>query len=375
VRLNLNLNQTPSCPSRTDFGIGAVGAGFIMRDVQLKAYADAGFNAVAITSRTPEIAREVADLRAVPKVYDNLGEMLSDPDVEILDIAVPPGSQLAIVREATERGKYLKGILAQKPLAVDYENAAQIVECCSRHGIPLVVNQNMRYDQSIRALKTILDRGYLGSPVLATIEMRAVPHWQSWLPNYGRLTLLNMSVHHLDAFRYLFGNPESIFVSARKDPRTRFPHEDGICLYILEYSDGLRATAWDDVWAGPRTDQDSFDPYIKWRVEGTEGLAEGTIGWPNYPNRTPSTLRFTSSLEPNVWLVPKWSEVWFPDAFQGPMCELMEAIATGVPPPTSGADNLHTMALIEAGYRSLRERRLVSLSEINQPSSITSASR
>ncbi len=366
MEIDLNLNHLPPKPARNDFGIGAVGAGFIMRDVQLKAYSDAGFHVAAITSRTPEIAREVADLRAIPKVYDSLAEMLRDPDVQILDIAVPPDRQLDIVREAIENGKHLKGILAQKPLAVHYDEACRIVELCERRGLPLAVNQNMRYDQSIRALKTVLTRGYLGIPVLATIEMRAVPHWQRWLPGYRRLTLLNMSVHHIDSFRYLFGNPESIFLSARKDPRTQFPHEDGICLYILEYADGLRATAWDDVWAGPRSERDDLNPYIKWRVEGTEGLAEGTIGWPYYPNRAPSTLTFSSTKEPGVWFTPRWNQVWFPDAFQGPMAELMDAIANRTDPPTSGADNLHTMAVLEAGYRSLKERRVVAISEIGE---------
>jgi len=363
VDLDLNLNHSSPKPPRTDFGIGAVGAGFIMRDVQLKAYAEAGFNVVAITSRTPEIAREVADLRGIPKLYDTLPEMLQDPEVQILDIAVPPHLQLGIVRQALDRGKYLKGILAQKPLAVNYEDAAAIVGFCSASGMPLAVNQNMRYDQSIRALKTILDRGYLGEPILATIEMRAVPHWQSWLQDYNRLTLLNVSVHHIDAFRYLFGEPESIFVSARRDPRTTFPHEDGICLYILEYANGMRASAWDDVWTGPRNGQDDLKPYIKWRVEGTGGLAEGTIGWPEYPNHAPSTLTFTTTLQPNVWFTPRWSEVWFPDAFQGPMAELMRAIATNSQPATNGADNLKTMAIIEAGYRSMRERRAITIAQ------------
>ncbi len=362
--MDLNLNHLAPKPIRSDFGIGAVGAGFIMRDVQLKAYADAGFKVVGITSRTPEIAREVADLRAIPNVYDTLPEMLKDPEVAILDIAVPPHSQLEIIRQAVEKGTYLKGILAQKPLAVNLDEARRIVEVCKQKNMPLVVNQNMRYDQSIRALKTILQRGYLGTPVLATIEMRAVPHWQAWLRDYHRLTLLNMSVHHIDSFRFLFGEPESIFVSARKDPRTRFAHEDGICLYILEYPDGLRASAWDDVWTGPRTDQDDLKPYIKWRVEGTDGMAEGTIGWPEYPNHTPSTLTFTTSSQPNVWFTPRWSEVWFPDAFQGPMVELMNAIATNAEPETSGADNLKTMAILEAGYRSMKERRSITIAEI-----------
>jgi predicted dehydrogenase len=361
--LDLNLNHSAPKPRRGDFGIGAVGAGFIMRDVHLKAYASAGFKVVGITSRTPEIAREVADLHSIPKMYDTLREMLREPEIEILDIAVPPDCQLEIVRQAVEHGIHLKGILAQKPLAMNYDQASEIVKLCRGRGLPLVVNQNMRYDQSIRALKTILDRGYLGATVLATVEMRAVPHWQTWLRDYQRLTLLNMSVHHIDTFRYLFGEPEAIFVSARKDPRTRFPHEDGICLYILEYEDGFRATAWDDTWAGPRTDADDLKPYIKWRVEGTEGLAEGTIGWPHYPNHTPSTLTFTCTRQPNVWLTPRWSEVWFPDAFQGPIGELMNAIDSGTEPATNGADNLKTMAIIEAGYQSLRERRSVPIAE------------
>jgi len=366
--MDLNLNYSVGKPVRSDFGIGVVGAGFIIRDVQLKAYKDAGFRVLAIASRTREKAEEVAAVREIPNVYTNVEEMLKDSAVEILDIAVPPHEQIQIVREAVSKGRYLKGILAQKPLAVNYEQAIEIVRICEERKIPLAVNQNMRYDQSIRALKTLVERGVLGKPVLATIEMRAVPHWQTWLRDYGRLTLLNMSIHHIDSFRYLFGEPQSIFVSARKDPRTQFAHEDGICLYVLEYPDGMRASTWDDVWAGPRTEQDDLKPYIKWRVEGTDGLAEGTIGWPSYPNRTPSTLTFTSIAQPGIWISPRWPEVWFPDAFQGPMADLMNAIATRTVPACNGADNLGTMAIIEAGYRSMREHRAVQIWEVRSDS-------
>jgi len=360
-----DLNPRIVIPSRTDYGIGAVGAGFIMRDVHLKAYANAGYNVVAITSRTPEIAQEVADLRGIPRVYETLDEMLNDDSVAILDIAVPPDRQLDVVRTAVERGRYLKGILAQKPLAVNYEDAKEIVRLCESRGIALGVNQNMRYDRSIRVLKTLVSQHRLGEPVLATVEMRAVPHWQSWLHEYGRLTLLNVSIHHIDAFRYLFGEPESIYASVRRDPRTQFAHEDGICLYILEYANGLRVSSWDDVWAGPRSESDDLKPYIKWRVEGTEGLAEGSLGWPGFPNRCPSELTYTTLANPGIWITPRWREVWFPDAFQGPMADLMEAIGGGHQPETSGADNLGTMAIIEAAYRSVSQRRPVDIAEIN----------
>jgi predicted dehydrogenase len=364
VTIDLRLQHRPLLPVRSDFIIGAIGAGFIMRDVHLVAYRNAGFHVAAIASRTPEQAIEVAELRDIPKAYETVDQLLDDPSIEILDIAIPPDQQPEIIRKAAQRTGKFKGILAQKPLAFDYETAREVVATCDGAGIVLGVNQNMRYDQSIRALKTILSRGYLGEPVLATIEMRAVPHWQKWLRNYDRLTLLNMSVHHLDTFRFLFGDPDAVYVSVRKDPRTKFPHQDGICLYILEYDNGFRASAWDDVWVGPATPDDDLDPYIKWRVEGTEGVAEGSIGWPAYPNRKPSELRFTTTQQPGVWLTPRWSEVWFPDAFQGPMAELMDAIAGDRIPANGGAENLHTMALVEACYRSVAEHRPVRVDEI-----------
>ncbi|HEX4166765.1 MAG TPA: gfo/Idh/MocA family oxidoreductase, partial [Bryobacteraceae bacterium] len=79
MNLNLELGHHVGKPMNSGLGIGAVGAGFIMRDVQLKAYADAGLNVAGIYSRTPEIAREVADLRGIPRTYETLHQMLADP--------------------------------------------------------------------------------------------------------------------------------------------------------------------------------------------------------------------------------------------------------------------------------------------------------
>jgi predicted dehydrogenase len=60
---------------------------------------------------------------------------------------------------------------------------------------------------------------------------------------------------------------------------------------------------------------------------------------------------------------PKWPEVWFPDAFAGTMGALFTALGGGEN-VLAGEGNLPTMALIEAGYRSLDEKRLVRIDEI-----------
>jgi predicted dehydrogenase len=363
--IDLDLDFLPHRPPKSDYGIGVIGAGFIVRDCHLLAYANAGFRRVAIASRTRAAAEEAAALRGVERVYDTWQELIAGPEVQILDLGVPPDQQPEMIRYiAANRPPHLLGILAQKPLAMDYPEAVELVRACREAGLKLVVNQNMRYDQSIRALKTILDRGYLGEPVLATIEMRAIPHWMPWQERLGWLTLRIMSIHHLDTFRFLFGDPERIFCSVRKDPRTRFPHEDGICLYVLEYESGLRCSSLDDVWAGPAKEGGESDLYVRWRVEGTGGMAEGAIGWPKYPAHTPSTLRFTTLRQPGYWLEPRWPQAWFPDAFEGPMAGLMTAIHNDTEPDIGGEDNLKTMALVDAAYKSVAERRSVALAEI-----------
>jgi predicted dehydrogenase len=354
----------PDAPIRCrDFRIGCIGAGFIMADVQLAAYAEAGFPVVALASRTQSHAAEVARRWTIGRVHATPEALIEDPEVQIVDIAFPPDQQPPLIRHAL-RQPHIKAILAQKPLCMDHAEAVRLAADVAASGKVVSVNQNMRFDQSMRVLRQILDRGALGTPVLGTIEMRAVPHWQPFLRDYDRLTLLNMSIHHLDVLRFLFGNPTEIYTAARPDPRTTFPHADGITASTLKFPNGALAISMEDVWSGPREEGYESDTYIKWRVEGTEGVAQGTIGWPDYPHGSPSTLRYASRRDTGgKWVEPRWTTRWFPQAFAGVMEQLQWALHTGEKPMLDIADNVATMALIEAAYRSLREHRAVPLAE------------
>lgn len=361
----MSLNYLPHLPENRQVPIGCIGAGFIMADCHLVAYRQAGFNPVAIASRTPGRAHEVAARHGIARHYDDYEQLLDDPEIEVVDIAVPPDVQLAVVQSIVRRAPRIRGVLAQKPLGINYAQALEIVQLCERAGITLAVNQNMRYDQSVRACKSLLASGELGEPVLATIDMRAIPHWMPWQERQGWVTLRIMSIHHLDTFRFWFGDPTRVFASVRPDPRTQqqFAHEDGICLYILEYDSGLRASSCDDVWTGPAREGCAADIGIRWRVEGTEGIARGTIGWPEYPKPTPSTIDYTTRKLGKQWITPRWKEVWFPDAFVGPMADLLCALEERREPELSGRDNLRTMELVDACYQSAREHRAVDLQE------------
>jgi predicted dehydrogenase len=364
----MDLLIQPPLPKKRDFRIGILGSGFVVNECHLPAYRKAGFNPVAIASRNRPTAEQTAQRHGIPKVYDSYDDLLNDPSIEVLDIAVPPQAQLDLIQKACAR-KTVRGILAQKPLGVDYWEAVTAVSLCRQAGIVLSVNQNMRYDHSVRAAKTLLQNGVIGPPVFATIEMRGIPHWMPWQEDLDWLTLLVMSIHHLDCFRYWFGDPAGIYCSTRADPRTKFPHTDGICSYILEYADGLRCVGIDDTWTGPAKEGCPSDIYLRWRIEGLNGLAIGDIGWCRDPYTTPSTIKFASKGD-QVFHEPKWTESWFPDAFIGTMAQLLIALETGTEPAISAADNLKTMALVEAAYASAERSNAVNLEDLKAPGNL-----
>jgi predicted dehydrogenase len=361
----MDLNIYPPLPRRKDFRIGVLGAGFVVNECHLVAYKKAGFNPVAIASRDRAKAASTALRHGIPKVCESYDALLDDPGIEVLDIAVPPNVALSLILKACER-RTVRGILAQKPLGMNLAEATEAVRACEAAGITLAVNQNMRHDQSVRAAKTLLENGTIGEPVIATIEMRGIPHWQPWQAELGWATLRIMSIHHLDAFRYWFGEPERIYCSTRPDPRTKFAHSDGVCTYILEYANSLRCVAIDDTWTGPAREGCAADLYIKWRIEGLNGLASGSIGWCHEPYTTPSTIQFASKGH-HGFQSPVWPESWFPDAFVGTMADLLIALEQGKAPAISGRDNLRTMALVEAAYQSAQRHEAITLGAVPSP--------
>jgi predicted dehydrogenase len=61
------------------------------------------------------------------------------------------------------------------------------------------------------------------------------------------------------------------------------------------------------------------------------------------------------------WLAYPVMSRWIPAAFIGPMASLLEAIATGSTPATDARDNLMTLRILRALYRSGEEHVVVAL--------------
>jgi predicted dehydrogenase len=357
----LRLDSPPRLPRSLDRGIGIVGAGAIVNAGHLPAYRKAGFNVVAVADTNVGAARETARQWDVPAAYGSVDELLADPEVEIVDVAVTPDAQHEVASKAFASGRHA---LCQKPLAEDLAPAVELVGRAQAAGVRMAVNQQMRWDSVVRCTKQLLDAGWYGEPTGALFDVSIMTDWRlwPWMAQRERLEYLFHSVHYFDSIRHLFGEPTSVVAST-----ARFPGQpargESRTFTIVEYSDTLKVAVVVDHnnW--------SPEPRAIVRCDGTDGRSEGTLGvLYDYPVGRPDTFRFLSRTQhPEHAFERRFEERWIPDAFVGPMAELQLAIEDEREPLTSGRDNLRTLRVLACAYRSAAEGRRVPIEEVELP--------
>ena len=283
--------------------------------------------------------------------------LLADKDVEIVDVAIYPAGQLEIVEKVTAAKRH---VLCQKPFADEFAKALRSVELAEAAKVKIAVNQQMRWDAGIRCARILIDDGWLGTPTYGTIQVHCNTDWSLWPWIYQgkRVEVMFHSIHYIDSLRFLLGDPASVFTSGSRGPAETTKAETKT-LTIWDYNSGLQVL----IDACHSTWQD--DPYAIFRLEGTEGVIKGTIGLMyNYPTGRPDTLEFMSKRNNGYWFSARLDSMWIPDAFVGPMASLMRAIEDGSEAETSGRDNLRTLQIVFAEYRSMAEKRAVRPEEI-----------
>jgi predicted dehydrogenase len=344
-------------PPKIDYGIAFVGCGGIVNYGHIPAYQASGFNLVGGYDRNHEAAEKTVQTHGLKKLYRSLDELLSDPMVQIVDVAVVPEEQLNVVKKVTAAGKHL---LCQKPFSISYAEAVEMTNLALRAGIKMAVHQQFRWSSIIRATRALLAERWLGDILDVQVQVSILTPWEMWpwIASQPRLEILFHSIHYLDSLRYLFGDPDLVTSRHTQHPVQTAKGETKT-ITTWEYANGLQiliAICHFD-W--------SPGLYSLFRVLGTEGLIEGTIGTNyDYPDGRSDTIKFTSRMRQDRDFSATLPGKWIPDAFDGPMASLMEAIQTDGEPLTSPKDNLGTLRVVEAAYRSMTAARSISPSDI-----------
>lgn len=335
--------------------IAIVGAGQITDVAHLPAYREHGLDIVGITDLNLDRAKDVAKRHGIPKVYASAAELAADADVAVVDIAVFPWVQYGVAVPLLDAGKDL---LCQKPISYDYDEAERLVDHARKKRRVMAVNQQMRFSENMAATKAMLDQGWIGQPYEISWDFHVYTPWEAWpwVTDLPRLDVNQFTIHPIDSTRFLLGEPLYAYGTQAREPGQPQKGETR-SISVLEYAGETRAffRSFHKNRCG--------DARAEFRIDGTEGAIRGTIGLMyNYPLGRADTLEINSRVIPtDGWMPYPVMTRWFPTAFIGPMASLLEAIANGGTPATDATDNLATLRILRALYRSGEEHVVVKL--------------
>jgi predicted dehydrogenase len=326
--------------------IGIVGSGAVLDIAHLPVYRAAGIPVPAMWARNRGHAERLAKAHGIERVHATLDDLLADPDVAIVDIAVSPEAQVQFALRALDAGK---DVMCQKPFALDVRDGERIAERAEALGRRVAVQQQMRFEEGVLAARAMVRAGWIGEVTSITFDVDIWTDFASWgwLGTVPKLELYFHSIHYIDSIRAILGDPVAVFGTQWRRPGQK-PVGETRTVSVLLYPGDVRAVVQ------ANHENVAGDNEARWRIDGTEGSIRGTIGLLyNYPHGRTSTVEVLSRVLPtDGWLPYPVTGRWIPDAFLGPVGSLLRAIAEGGEAETSARDNLRTLRVVEALYAS-----------------------
>ena len=326
-------------------------------ETQLAAWSGVGRARIAaLCDRHPERREPLAQRWNISGRFGDVGAMLDGTALDFVDICTRPTSHGDLIRQVAACGL---PVLCQKPFATSLEEACELVEHCERAGVRLMINENYRWQRWFRQAREVIAAGRLGRPFSARMIRRirfTLPrfeHAQSYLAKMPQLIVYEMGAHWLDVFRYLFGEPQSIYARTNQVS----PHVQGedVALLVLGYKDLTCTieTSWAsvpipgiDLLPGDKTGAPRLE------IEGTDATLSLACN---------GTLHLFSDTGHERWHFDEHEPARSHVAAQQ---HFIDCLDTGAEFETSGAAMLHTMALIHGAYLSAAENRVVEMSEL-----------
>jgi predicted dehydrogenase len=345
-----SLPYRPRDPKRYRPGIGLIGCGGITK-WHLTAYKSAGYRVLAMCDIAIERARERRDEFYPDAIAtDNIDDVLSRDDIEVVDITTHPPERPPIIERALRARKH---VLSQKPFVLDLDVGQRLVDLADEMGVKLAVNQNARWAPHFSYIREAVRAGLLGSIDAIHCDV----HWDhSWVKgtvfeSVRHLILYDFAIHWFDFVRTIMDEavPRRIFASMTK-AATQTIMPALLAQTIIEYESTQVTLIFDGFTR--------FDRLDRTLVVGSEGAIRSTGPSTDYQRLEMTTAEGLAR--------PRLKGAWFPDGFHGTMAELLSAIAENREPSNSARNNLASLSLCFAAVASAERGEAVRPGSVRQ---------
>ncbi len=343
----------------TTLKVGCIGVGGIVNshmpgwdastDAQVVAGADISEEAVNRWGDQHDIARRCTDS----------GELITDPDIDIIDICTPNAYHAPLAIAAMEAGKH---VICEKPLAVNPDEIRQMIEARDRTSMMLMTAQHFRFSGASKALKAEIDTGVLGDVYHARDLMLRRGGAPTNRPGFymkkhsGGGPCIDIGVHILDLTLWMMGNPRAVSVTGvtrdtlAKQPGT-FSEWDGVAVKpewdVEEFAAAFvrfetGATLILEVsWFLHHNTDDAFEDMQMWLY--------GSKGGSHWPKCEIYSTDIERQQYHNTKLMRTSDKL---EAHAQECVEFAAAVKAGAPSPVPAEQSLQVMTILDGVYRS-----------------------
>jgi predicted dehydrogenase len=222
--------------------VGILGAGGIAERAMVEPSRDvAGVEVIAIGARDPERAAAFAERLDLP-IHGDYETILSNPDIDLVYLALPPIVHAEWAAKALQAGKH---VLCEKPLSANEVGAQSIADAAAANGRRAFVGFHYRLHGFTQELIKALSSGVLGKVEKVEFDF-SIPHFVV-KPGNIRLdgdlaggAVMDVGCYAIDLIRAVWGEPKVVSAEAQL-----YPDDSRIDLQtdaVLELADGIPAT-------------------------------------------------------------------------------------------------------------------------------------
>ena len=207
-----------------------LGCGVIANELA-QALAKEGRCLYSVANRTHEKAVSFAQKYDISKVYDQIDEVFTDPDVDIIYISTPHNTHIQYLRKALENGKH---VLCEKSITLNIDELEEAVSLAKENNVILAEAMTIYHMPIYKKLNEIISSGQLGKLNLIQVNFGSYKDYDMTNRFFSRKlaggALLDIGVYSLSLIRWFFKETPDQVLSQVKYAPTGVDEQAGILL-------------------------------------------------------------------------------------------------------------------------------------------------